>query len=183
MFYNPLANSVFCYGLLAYGSAAKTNFKKVESAHRRISTAIVFRAKQDSLKDALEQTKNSSVCRHHNVKLKKKLFDQLRREAPMRYFEKLNFPTSNFTTGWNLKGLFSSSYNRTVAEQKPLENTLQKIYKLNMVEIKTFNTWWDEPGQINSIIQKLAVWYVRVNQDLLSHFGFDYFEQSGSFQV
>ena len=34
MFYNSFAKSIICYGLLVYGSAAKTNLQKIECAQR-----------------------------------------------------------------------------------------------------------------------------------------------------
>ena len=45
MFYNSFAKSVICYGLLVYGSAAKTNLQKIEYAQRRILRAIFFKKK------------------------------------------------------------------------------------------------------------------------------------------
>ena len=43
MFYNSFAKSVITYGLLIYGSAAKTNLAKIDSAQRRIFRAIFFK--------------------------------------------------------------------------------------------------------------------------------------------
>ena len=42
MFFNSFAESVICYGLLVYSSAAKTNLQKIERAQRRILRAIFF---------------------------------------------------------------------------------------------------------------------------------------------
>ena len=42
LFYNSYAESVIRYGLLAYGSAVKTNLEKNEKAQRRIWRAILF---------------------------------------------------------------------------------------------------------------------------------------------
>ena len=43
MFYNSFAKSIICYGLIVYGSASKTNLKKIENAQRRILRAIFFK--------------------------------------------------------------------------------------------------------------------------------------------
>ena len=48
-FYNAFARSVICYGLLIYGSAARTNLEKIEMAQRRIIRAFLFENKDDSL--------------------------------------------------------------------------------------------------------------------------------------
>ena len=45
LFYNSNAESVIRYGLLVYGSAAKTNIEKNEKAQRRIWRAIFFKKK------------------------------------------------------------------------------------------------------------------------------------------
>ena len=42
MFYKSFVKSNFCYELIVYGSAAKTNLKKFENAQRRILRAIFF---------------------------------------------------------------------------------------------------------------------------------------------
>ena len=42
LFYNSFARSIISYGILVYGSAAKTNLKKIENAERRIFRAIFF---------------------------------------------------------------------------------------------------------------------------------------------
>ena len=42
MFYNSFARSIISYGILVYGSAAKTNLKKIENAQRKIIRAIFF---------------------------------------------------------------------------------------------------------------------------------------------
>ena len=43
MFYNSFAKSVIYYGLLVYGSAAKSNLQKTECAQRRILRAIFLK--------------------------------------------------------------------------------------------------------------------------------------------
>ena len=60
-FYNAYAGSVICYGLLIYGSAARTNLEKIEMAQRRIIRAILLKKKYDSLQDILRQTKLNTV--------------------------------------------------------------------------------------------------------------------------
>ena len=80
--------------------AAKINLKKVGSAQRRILRAYIFRTKHDILKDILERNKILTVFELYTVELVKELFKQLRLEALMRYFGKLNTPTSSFTARW-----------------------------------------------------------------------------------
>ena len=43
MFYISFAKSIICYGLIVYGSAAKSNLKKIENAQRRILRAVFFK--------------------------------------------------------------------------------------------------------------------------------------------
>ena len=40
MFYNSFAKSVICYGLLIYGTSARSNLKTTEMAQRRILRGI-----------------------------------------------------------------------------------------------------------------------------------------------
>ena len=54
LFYNAYARSLISYGLLVYGSAAKTNLEMLENAQRRIIRAIFFKRKQHSLKDIMD---------------------------------------------------------------------------------------------------------------------------------
>ena len=49
------------------------------------------------IKYILEENKVSTVFELYIVELVKELFKQLRLEASMRYFGKMNIPTSNFT--------------------------------------------------------------------------------------
>ena len=46
LFYIAYARSLISYGLLVYGSAAKTNLEMLENAQRRIIRAIFFKQKQ-----------------------------------------------------------------------------------------------------------------------------------------
>ena len=55
MFYNWFAKTVICYGLLIYGTAAKSNLRKIEMAQRRILRAFFFKRKYDSLVNVLQQ--------------------------------------------------------------------------------------------------------------------------------
>ena len=76
-FYNAYARSVICYGLLIYGSAARTNLEKVEMAQRRIIRAILFKKKSDSLQDILRQTKLNTVFELFNLDVFREIFNQL----------------------------------------------------------------------------------------------------------
>ena len=54
-FYSSFAKSIITYGLLVYGSAAKTNMKKIESAQRRISRTIFCKNKYESIEQLFEK--------------------------------------------------------------------------------------------------------------------------------
>ena len=51
-FYHSFAKSIIKYGLLIYGSAAKTSLEKIETVQHRILTAI-FKTNFDSITDIL----------------------------------------------------------------------------------------------------------------------------------
>ena len=74
MFYNSFAKSMICYGLIVYGSAAKTNLKKIENAQRRILRAIFFKKKFDSLRDILLDNKIFTVYELYTLEIVKELF-------------------------------------------------------------------------------------------------------------
>ena len=128
MFYNSFAKSIICYGLIVYGSAAKTNLKKIENAQRRILRAIFFKKKFDSLRDILLDNKIFTVYELYTLEIVKELFKQLRNVSPVQYLEMPNVTHAIMTTRWRAKGLFSTTYSRTVTKRKSLENTLRKTY-------------------------------------------------------
>ena len=80
-FYNAYARSVICYGLLIYGSAAKTKLEKNELGHRSLIRAILFKKKYDSLQDVLRQTDLNTVFELFIVDVLRQIFNQLRSNA------------------------------------------------------------------------------------------------------
>ena len=124
MFYNSFAKSIICYELIVCGSAAKTNLKKIENAQRRILRAIFFKKKFDSLRD----NKIFTVYELYTLEIVKELFKQLRNESAVQYLEIPSVTDAIMTTRWRAKGLFSTTYSRTVTKRKSLENTLRKTY-------------------------------------------------------
>ena len=169
MFYNSFAKSVICYGLIVYGSAAKTNLKKIENAQRRILRAIFFKNKFDSLRDILLDNKIFTVYELYTLEIVKELFKQLRNESAVQYLEIPNVSDAIMTTRWRAKGLFSTTYSRTVTKRKSLENTLRKTYN--------WLKWMDLiPNDINKLsspkmrayITKLGYLYIIDNKELHS---------------
>ena len=65
---------MICYGLIVYGSAAKTNLKKIENAQRRILREIFFQKKFDSLRDILLDNKIFTVYELYTLEIVKELF-------------------------------------------------------------------------------------------------------------
>ena len=61
MFYNSFAKYRICYGLLIYGSVAKTNLSKIEKEQRRIFRAIFFKKNVNSLHDLLRKNEMLTV--------------------------------------------------------------------------------------------------------------------------
>ena len=76
MFNNSFAKTVICYCLLIYGTAAKSNLRKIEMAQRRILRAIFFKRKCNSLVNVLQQNKLLSVFELYLVDIIKALLGQ-----------------------------------------------------------------------------------------------------------
>ena len=68
------------YGILVYGSAAKTNLVKIEKAQRRILRAIFFMQRKDSLSEIFTKKGVLTVFELFLVELTKELFKQIRLE-------------------------------------------------------------------------------------------------------
>ena len=109
-----------------YGSAAKTSLKKIENAQRRIIRAIFFEKRSESISNLLLENKVLTVFELYMEELVKELFKQLRNETPQKFFPEKVAEKNKPTTRWSQKGLFSSTYCRTVVKKKSLENTLEK---------------------------------------------------------
>ena len=76
MFYNSFAKSIISYGILTYGSAAKSNLYNIEKAQRRILRAIFFRNKYDSVGFIFERNKISTVFEIYLIELFAEVFKQ-----------------------------------------------------------------------------------------------------------
>ena len=102
-------------------------------------------------------------------KIVKELFKQLRNKSAVQYLEIPNVSDAIMTTRWRAKGLFSTTYSRTVTKRKSLENTLRKTYN--------WLKWMDLiPNDINKLsspkmrayITKLGYLYIIDNKELHS---------------
>ena len=82
MFYNSFAKSVICYGLLIYGTSAKSNLRKIEMAQRRILRGIFFKKKYDSISNILRRNGVLTVFELYIVEVMKELFRQLQSKSP-----------------------------------------------------------------------------------------------------
>ena len=102
MFYNSFAKSRICYGLLIYGSAAKTNLSKIEKAQRRILRAKFSKKKFDSLHD-LRTKEILTVFELLVLENIKDLFRQLRSKAPESSIVLDAIDVETCTTRWNIK--------------------------------------------------------------------------------
>ena len=98
MFYNSFVKSIICYGLIVYGSATKTNLKKIENAQRRILRAIFYKKKFDSLRDILLDNKIFTVYELYTLEIVKELFEQVRNETAVHYLEIQNVTDAIMTT-------------------------------------------------------------------------------------
>ena len=129
MFYKSFARSIISsYGISVYGSAAKTNLKKIENAQPRIIRAIFFKKRFESIANLLSENKVLTVFELYMEELVKELFKQLRNETRQKFFPEKIVEKNNSTTRWGQKGLFCSTYCRTALERKSLENTLRKAF-------------------------------------------------------
>ena len=80
-FYNAYTRSIISYGLLIYGSAARTNLSKlltIEVAQRQIISAILFKTKYNSLQNILRQKELNTVFESFIVDLFREIVNQLR---------------------------------------------------------------------------------------------------------
>ena len=72
LFYNSFAKSIIMYGILVYGSSAKTNLVKNEKAQQRILRVIFLMHRTDSLSEILTNEGVLTVFELFLVKLIKK---------------------------------------------------------------------------------------------------------------
>ena len=127
MFFNSFAKSVICYGLLVYGSAARTNLQKFERAQERILRAIFFKNKIDSMVNVLADHKILNVFELFIVEVFQELFKQSRKESSLEL--SLTFTTGELiNTRRVVKGLLDVPYSRTNVKRKSLSNTMIRVY-------------------------------------------------------
>ena len=159
LFYNSFAKSIIFYGILTYGSAAKSNLYKIEKAQRRILRAIFFRNKYDSVGFIFERNKISTVFEIYLMELFADVFKQLRTESLLSSLNKAG--NHSYYTRRNKKGLFSIPYSRTVTESKSVENRLRQAYNwlkdrdLNPKEIRRLSNL-----QISLQLKKISELYI-----------------------
>ena len=171
LFYNSFAKSIINYGILVYGSAAKTNLAKIEIVQRRIMRAIFFKKKFESMKEIMIENGIQTVFELYVAELIKELFRQLRFEAPNQYLQETSTVGGHLNTRGKEKGLLRSNYCRTVVKKKSIGNSLRKAYnwltdlKLIPVELQTMTKW-----QVKQYLHKLNAVYVMDNRHLFSMF-------------
>ena len=173
MFYNSFARSVISYGILVYGSAAKTNLKKIENAQRRIIRAIFFK-KFESIANILLENKVLTVYELYMEELVKELFKELRHETPVKYLVEINAQSNKPSTRWKEKGLLCSNYCRTVVKRKSIENTLRKVYNwLKWIDLLPENIISFSRAQLRKYTKQLSDFYIVDNKHLFSIFFWD----------
>ena len=171
MFYNSFAKSRICYGLLIYGSAAKTNLSKIEKAQRRILRAIFFKKKFDSLHDLLRTNKILTVFELFVLENIKELFRQLRSEAPESFIVLDANDVGTYTTRWNMKKLMPAQYSRTVLKRRSLENLLRLTYNW-LMEAELIPTYLRKLSsyQVKKLITSITANYVVDNKHLFAYY-------------
>ena len=124
-FYSSFAESIITYGLLVYGSAAKTNLKKL-SAKRRILRAIFCRNKYESIEQLFEKTNILTVFELYNMEVCREIFKQLKSESPLCFQDGIDL--CQYNTRRKEKGLLPIIFCRTVTRAKSVDNRLRKAY-------------------------------------------------------
>ena len=125
-FYNAFAKSVITYGLLVYGSAAKTNLKKIENAQRRILRAIFFKNKYESVGPIFEKNSVLTVFELYAMEVFREVFKQIKLESPLCFRDGIGL--CQYDTRRKEKGLLPLTYSRTVTRAKSVDNRLKKAY-------------------------------------------------------
>ena len=111
MFYNSFARSIISYGILVYGTAAKTSLKKIEKTQRRNIRAIFYKKRFESITNILLENKVFTVYALYMEESVKELFKELRHETPLKYLVEINAQSNKPSTRWKEKGLV-----QTIAE-------------------------------------------------------------------
>ena len=103
--------------------------------------------------------------------LVKELFKQLRNETPQKFFSEKVAEKNKPTTRWSQKGLFSSTYCRTVVERKSLGNTLRKAFNwLMWMNLLPENIESFSKVQLRKYTKNLTDLYIADNKHLYPNF-------------
>ena len=158
-FYNSFAKSINFHGILTYGSAAETTFKKLRRPNEEYYAHFVFKNKYDSVAYMFEQNEVLIVFEAYVMELFGEVFEKLRKEFP------LHLPTGDdkcsFYTRRSQQRLLTNTYNRTVTTSKSVENWLRKAYNwlkerdLIHEDIRTLSN-----SQITVQLRKISELYV-----------------------
>ena len=169
MFYNSFAKSVITYGLLIYGSAAKTNLAKIDSAQRRILRAIFFKKKYDSMQEILSKNKINTIYELFIKEIVHEVFRELRKDSPLQLLnleERLIFQRE---TRWNSKGLFQPIIARTLKNKKSLTNSLMIAYNwLKTLDLIPSQIETLSETQLKKHLNLINELYIVDNKDLFS---------------
>ena len=165
MFYNSFAKSRICYGLLIYGSAAKTNLSKIEKAQRRILRAIFFKKKFDFLHDLLRTNKILTVFELFVLENIKELF------RPKSFIVLDANDVGTYTTRWNMKKWMPAQYSRTVLKRRSLENLLRLTYNW-LMEAELIPTYLRKLSSylVKKLITSITANYVVDNKHLFAYY-------------
>ena len=101
-----------------YGSAAKTNLKKIENAQRRIIRAIFFKKRFESIGNLILENKVLTIFELYMEELSKELFKQLRNETPQKIFTGKIVEKNKPTIRWGQNWFSCSIYCRTAVKRK-----------------------------------------------------------------
>ena len=170
VFYNSFAKSVICYGLLVYGSAAKTNLQKIECAQRRILRPFFFKKKFDSMVNVLADNKILNVFELFMVEVIQELFKQIRKESSLEL--SLTFTTGkSISTRRAVKGFLDVPCSRTIVKRKSLSNTMIRAYNwLLDFDLIPENLGDLTKNQIKVYIKDILSVYIMNNRDLMEIF-------------
>ena len=162
LFYNSFAKTVICYGLLIYGTAAKSNLRKIQMAQGRILRAIFFKRKYDSLVNVLQQNKILSVFELYLVELIKELLRQFQKKSPTNFLPQLETNGSrSITTRYQRNHFLPLARGRTLNKRKCLQNALCESYNwLSQFNLLPCDMHLMTKSQIHTYIKKLERLYI-----------------------
>ena len=172
MVYNSVAKSVISNALYLYGTAAKTNLMKVESAHRIFLRVLFFRRKFDSLNNIWYKHKIQTVFEMYISESIKEMLKQIRLESPVQFFTPHTCKESHLPTrGRSRNHIIPSKYYRTVVNRKCFENSFQKIYNyLLNLDLIPQNLLRITKSEMKSYVDSVSLLYVCDNIEVLSLF-------------